>query len=110
MKKVRNEMTYSPSMEDSFHETEDSDSEKVLNSRYCIFPVEEKKQIVQLLKNYIIKVLVLPASFKKTKKNVNWLSLLDEVGHEKLSKFIREAIPSFVIIYANDFLITFIAT
>lgn len=92
-------MIYSPSEADSFHETEDSDSEKALNPRYCIFPVAEKKKIVELLKNYIIKVLELPANSKKTKKSVDWFSLLDDVGHEKLNIFIKRTIPSFVNCY-----------
>jgi len=97
IQKLKSDFSYSqssPSVANSSHETEDSDSEKLSTNRYYIFPTPEKKEITALLKEYIINFFNLSSQTSITPKK--WESLLDKLGEKEYIAFIKKTIPLYV--------------
>jgi len=88
------------SFKDSFQDLEDEeeDNQIILGFHYCIFTVEDKKQIVQLLKDYLIQIFEL-SDKKKSKKPLNWMALLEKTKPKDFSLFLAQYIPSYVKIF-----------
>jgi hypothetical protein len=85
----------SPSVNSS-HETEDSDCEgSTVNMRTCSFTVDEKKEIVELLKDFLIKNLELPTNTKKANSLTNWISFLDQLGNKKFRVFLKKFVTPY---------------
>jgi len=86
----------SPSIPDSSHETEARESSGYSNiMRYCIFTLQEKKEILQLMKKYIMNVLNLPCDTKEIKES-EWINCFDSLENNQFFSFIKRSIPFYV--------------
>jgi len=88
--------TASPSIADSSHETEASESSGYSNTmRYCIFTLQEKKEILQLVKKYLKSVLNLPCDTKEFKES-EWINYFDSLENNQFLSFTKRYIPFYV--------------
>jgi len=82
----------SPSFADSPHDTEDSDDTTLLASRYCVFPAEEKKKILNDLKEFMTQTL----DIEIIDETHDWCASFEKLEEKDFILFIQRELPNYV--------------
>jgi len=72
----------------------------MMGYRFCVFSVEEKKEIIQLLKKFLIKTNNFSDEKKSIEsKNMNMVALLDQTNSKVFGLFLEKHIPAYVSVF-----------
>jgi len=85
------------SFEGSFQDFDDEDNEAMMRYKLMIFSVEDKKEIVRILKDFIIKNNNLSSDHQRLTNCNNWFSLFEDIKSKPFTEFLNKHIPSYVI-------------
>jgi len=96
LKTVLTESQNSVSFKESFQDLDEEDNEAMMGYKLMIFTVDDKKEIVQLLKDFIIKNNDLSSDHQRLTNCNNWFSLFENVKSKPFTEFLNKHIPSYV--------------
>jgi len=96
LKTVLAELQGPVSFKDLFQDFDNEDSEAMIGYRFVIFSVEDKKEIVQLLKDLLIKNNALSPDQLRLMNSNDWFSLFEDVTSKHFTDFLNKYIPSYV--------------